>query len=340
MFHPFSSSTIHRNRTNPTPTQTPNTMSSVKDELAALRSAGTVRAHASALSSKSGLSTPEAEQASLSQRKKEDRTKKAEAEELLRKTKAGGGLVEEELKRVGERKKEDERGRFEAKSILSKGATAGKNGDGSDVIPVGHTEEPKPTDETVVRKTEVDDNPPLVDRKGDDNTPNLEDDEVPELEEAEEVPNLQEEPAQSTTTTNRNEKKVRKIMSRLSMIHIPNIVRASIKTSAGQFFIEQPDVYMSNSGGTYVLFGEARQQQQSLRNPAQSAVERAVENLRVERTMENAVEVSEGMVDDAGLESKDVELVMAQASVERSVAVKALKENDGDLVNAIMSLTT
>jgi nascent polypeptide-associated complex subunit alpha len=45
-------------------------------------------------------------------------------------------------------------------------------------------------------------------------------------------------------------------------------------------------------------------------------------------------------VNEEGLEAKDIELVMAQASVEKSVAVKALRENDGDLVNAIMSLTT
>ncbi|KAL7507076.1 hypothetical protein ACHAXN_004273 [Cyclotella atomus] len=30
---------------------------------------------------------------------------------------------------------------------------------------------------------------------------------------------------------------------------------------------------------------------------------------------------------------------MEQASVEKSVAVKALRENDGDLVNAIMSIS-
>lgn len=37
-------------------------------------------------------------------------------------------------------------------------------------------------------------------------------------------------------------------------------------------------------------------------------------------------------VDDTGLEAKDIELVMAQASVSRKKAVKALKENDNDIV--------
>ena len=44
-------------------------------------------------------------------------------------------------------------------------------------------------------------------------------------------------------------------------------------------------------------------------------------------------------VDGTGLESKDIELVMAQASVSRKKAVKALKENDNDIVNSIMALS-
>ena len=45
-------------------------------------------------------------------------------------------------------------------------------------------------------------------------------------------------------------------------------------------------------------------------------------------------------VEEEGVESKDIELVMSQAGCSRAKAVKALKENDNDLVNAIMSLTT
>ena len=43
------------------------------------------------------------------------------------------------------------------------------------------------------------------------------------------------------------------------------------------------------------------------------------------------------VVDETGVEAKDVELVMAQAGCSRAKAVKALKDNDGDLVNSIMS---
>lgn len=46
-----------------------------------------------------------------------------------------------------------------------------------------------------------------------------------------------------------------------------------------------------------------------------------------------------GEIDTTGIEEKDIELVMAQANVSKRKAVKALKENDGDIVNSIMALS-
>lgn len=50
-------------------------------------------------------------------------------------------------------------------------------------------------------------------------------------------------------------------------------------------------------------------------------------------------EEDEGEIDTTGIEDKDIELVMNQASVSKGKAVKALKENDGDIVNSIMALS-
>ena len=47
----------------------------------------------------------------------------------------------------------------------------------------------------------------------------------------------------------------------------------------------------------------------------------------------------EGDVDESGVESRDVDLVIQQANVSRAAAVKALRANDGDIVNAIMDLS-
>ena len=41
-------------------------------------------------------------------------------------------------------------------------------------------------------------------------------------------------------------------------------------------------------------------------------------------------------VDETGVEEKDIELVIQQANVSRAKAVRALKNNKNDIVNAIM----
>lgn len=43
-------------------------------------------------------------------------------------------------------------------------------------------------------------------------------------------------------------------------------------------------------------------------------------------------------VDESGVEAKDIELVMTQAGVSRSKAVKALKNADGDIVRCALGL--
>ena len=54
---------------------------------------------------------------------------------------------------------------------------------------------------------------------------------------------------------------------------------------------------------------------------------------------EGEEEEEDGEIDTEGVEDKDIELVMAQAGVSKAKAVKALKKNSNDIVNAIMELT-
>ncbi|KAL1249826.1 hypothetical protein QQF64_020831 [Cirrhinus molitorella] len=44
-------------------------------------------------------------------------------------------------------------------------------------------------------------------------------------------------------------------------------------------------------------------------------------------------------VDETGVGVKDIELVMSQASVSRAKAVRALKNNNNDIVNSIMAMS-
>lgn len=55
---------------------------------------------------------------------------------------------------------------------------------------------------------------------------------------------------------------------------------------------------------------------------------------------EEAPEEDDGEeLDIEGMEEKDIELVMTQAGVSRKKAIRALKDNDHDIVNSIMALS-
>jgi nascent polypeptide-associated complex subunit alpha len=143
---------------------------------------------------------------------------------------------------------------------------------------------------------------------------------------------------------NRNEKKARKAMQKLGMRPVPGILRVTVKKSKNVLFvINKPDVFKSPTVDTYVVFGEAKSEDLSsasqaaaakqFRQPQEMAAAAAVP------AMPAVAEEADEEVDEEGVESKDIDLVMSQAGCSRAKAVKALKENDGDLVNSIMSLT-
>jgi nascent polypeptide-associated complex subunit alpha len=147
----------------------------------------------------------------------------------------------------------------------------------------------------------------------------------------------------------RSEKKARKLFSKLGLKPVTGVSRVCIRKSKNILFvINKPDVFKSPGSDTYIVFGEAKIEDlsqhaqlsdvESLKPPtlAQTATERS--NVINQPVAEE--EESEGEeVDATGVEEKDIELVMSQASVSRSKAIRALKDADNDLVNAIMSLT-
>jgi len=113
------------------------------------------------------------------------------------------------------------------------------------------------------------------------------------------------------------------------------------------FVISKPDVFKSPASDTYVIFGTSDIEDLSnaaLSKKAQQVLETETPNPQEKTTIEKEhVKVEEVFeeekIDETGLEQKDIELVMTQASVSRPRAVKALKSQKGDIVNAIMELT-
>jgi len=145
----------------------------------------------------------------------------------------------------------------------------------------------------------------------------------------------------------RSEKKSRKAMQKLGMKPVPGVMRVTVKKSKNILFvISKPDVFKSPASDTYIIFGEAKIEDLSAQAQTAAAEQfkapevteapglaKAAEKPAIEELDDSAE------VDETGVEPKDVDLVMSQAGVSRAKAVKALKTNDGDIVNAIMELT-
>ncbi|CZT16818.1 probable Nascent polypeptide-associated complex subunit alpha [Ramularia collo-cygni] len=157
----------------------------------------------------------------------------------------------------------------------------------------------------------------------------------------------------------RNEKKARKAISKLGLKHIDGITRVTLRRPKNILFvISNPDVYKSPNSNTWIIFGEAKIEDLNVQAQASAAQQLAAQSAN-EASHDHSADgadkgktIEEGAskpaeeeeddgeeVDDTGLEAKDIELVMAQASVSRKKAVKALKENDNDIVNSIMALS-
>jgi len=159
----------------------------------------------------------------------------------------------------------------------------------------------------------------------------------------------------AVTVHSRNEKKARKQIAKLGLKHVPGITRVTLRRPKNILFvINNPDVYKSPTSNTWIIFGEAKiedlnsaaqasaaQQLAAAENASQIEADlAAAAAANKDKAAEKEEEEDDGEeVDDSGLEQKDIELVMAQASVSRKKAVKALKENDNDIVNSIMALS-
>ncbi|XP_014217186.1 nascent polypeptide-associated complex subunit alpha [Copidosoma floridanum] len=151
----------------------------------------------------------------------------------------------------------------------------------------------------------------------------------------------------SKTKQNRGEKKARKLMSKLGLKPVTGVNRVTIRKSKNILFvINKPDVLKNPASDTYIIFGEAK-----IEDLSQQAQVAAAEKFK-EHPIPTATEASGSMtavttiqeedeeeVDETGVEEKDIELVISQASVSRAKAIKALKNNQNDIVNAIMELT-
>ncbi|KAG8656592.1 nascent polypeptide-associated complex subunit alpha-like protein 1 [Manihot esculenta] len=182
---------------------------------------------------------------------------------------------------------------------------------------------------------------PVVEDVVDDEDDDDEDDDDDDKDE-DEAEGQQDGDASGRSKQSRSEKKSRKAMLKLGMKPIPGVSRVTVKKSKNILFvISKPDVFKSPTSDTYVVFGEAKIEDLSSQLQTQAAEQFKAPDLShvISKPETSTMAQDDEEVDETGVEPKDIELVMTQAGVSRSKAVKALKAADGDIVSAIMELT-
>ncbi|KAI3628945.1 hypothetical protein CBS9595_000017 [Malassezia furfur] len=158
----------------------------------------------------------------------------------------------------------------------------------------------------------------------------------------------------------RAERKSRKSLQNIGLKRVAGIKRVTLRRPRGHLYVvSNPDVYKSSVSDVYIIFGEVKNEDMSAFAQAQAAQQllqaeaqqkgadgastepqfNAADLASSKKVQEEEEEDDSAPIDETGVDSKDVDLVMEQVSVSRRKAVKALKESDGDLINAIMSLS-
>lgn len=151
-------------------------------------------------------------------------------------------------------------------------------------------------------------------------------------------------------------------MSKLGLKQVTGVTRVTMRKSKNIIFvISKPDVYKSPASDTYIVFGEAKVE--DLSHQAQMA---AADKFKLNQAAQQSGQGQVGLsgadaaslaadmaavkkpatiteeeeddeeVDATGVEEKDIDIVVQQANVSRKRAIKALKKNNMDIVNAIM----
>jgi nascent polypeptide-associated complex subunit alpha len=190
----------------------------------------------------------------------------------------------------------------------------------------------------------------------DDGPPELEEELSAEQKEVAAAAGLQDQVSGKGGKQSRSEKKARKLFTKLGLKQVQGVSRVCIRKSKNILFvINKPDVFKSPGSDTYIVFGEAKIEDLSQHAQLQAAKQfepsERLARLNPEAPgmggasggqAEAAAEESDeddAEEDTTGMEEKDIELVISQANVSRKKAIRALKNADNDIVNAIMELT-
>ncbi len=165
-----------------------------------------------------------------------------------------------------------------------------------------------------------------------------------------EMPEL-ENPASEAKKLNRGEKKCRKALLKLGMKQITGITRVTLKKREGLIFVvNDPEVLKSGtSDSSYAIFGELKLEDPNMNLPSTEAQKFGEKDAKPAEAKEGEAKKEaekkedekedEEPLNEEGLTPNHIDMVMQHANCSRNKAIRALREANDDMVNAIMHLT-
>ena len=155
--------------------------------------------------------------------------------------------------------------------------------------------------------------------------------------------------AGETRELNRGEKKCRKALTKLGMKQLSGITRVTIKKRDGFIFmINDPEVLISgDNGNQFVVFGELKyddpnqrmQAAEAQKMAADQAARAAAAQAPAKTAEKKAAASDEAAEDEVGLTPNHITMVMEHTSCSRNEAIRALRESNDDMINAVMKLS-
>ena len=148
-----------------------------------------------------------------------------------------------------------------------------------------------------------------------------------------------------TTGEAKGEKKIKKALLKLGLTRIENVNRVTVKQKDNYFFIvKDPEVYVSKeSESSYIIFGEL-----SMDDPDKPKGREEFNNLKAQGETLNTQGQTKGNVEifdddtevsEEGIDKESIEMVITETKCTRNKAIRALRNSNLDVVNAILELS-
>ena len=143
---------------------------------------------------------------------------------------------------------------------------------------------------------------------------------------------------------NRGEKKCRKALLKLGMKQLTGITRVALRKREGPIYvINNPEVLQSPEfAQSFAIFGELKYEDGNSRLSQTEAKKFTDKPASVAKPVvkdETQVEDDGVPLPEDGLTAENINMVMHHANCSRNNAIKALRETNDDMVNAVMKLT-